>query len=385
MHKLCVITATRAEYGILKPLLSELQANNDIDLELIVTGTHLEEAYGHTIDAIKADGFKVTKEVKIMGEDDSAKGIMQTMANAQVRIGEVLEELKPEMVIVLGDRYELIPIVSSCVILNIPVCHIHGGETSEGAIDDMFRHAVSKMATLHFPACEDYKNRLIRMGENPNYVFNYGALGVENVNKLQTLSKKEISDFVGFEINKHTLLVTFHPVTNESASQLEQFEQLLSALADLNSSYTYIFTRPNSDLGRDELNEALNAFVSHHKSYVSDSLGLLRYLSAMKYCGAVVGNSSSGIIEAPSFKVATIDIGNRQKGRACSKSVIHVGAKREKIKAAIAYIDSDEYKNILTSSSNPYEGKDSAQRMAATIYKMLMKGLPKTKPFYEAE
>lgn len=385
MHKVCIITATRAEYGIFKPLLAELSKNKDIDLQIIATGTHLSNKYGHTIDMIMADGFKVNKQVDILDDTDSSMGIIKTMSRAQLGIGEALTELQPELVVVLGDRYELIPIVSSAVILNIPVCHIHGGEISEGALDDMFRHAVTKMSTLHFPACEEYRNNLLQMGENPAYVFNYGSLGVENVNNLQVLSRKEISEYVGFSVNKHTLLVTFHPITTESDSQLTQFMALLDALNELDDSYSYIFTRPNSDQGREELNNALDSFATNHKCFVSESLGMLRYLSAMKYCGAVVGNSSSGIIEAPSFKVATIDIGNRQKGRTCANSVIHVPSDKETIKKAIKEIDRDEYQNLLQCISNPYEGENTSKKMAETIYNMLVKGLPKTKPFYKAE
>lgn len=384
MFKVCVVTATRAEYGLLNPLMREISNNPKMQLQLLVTGTHLSSLYGTTMNQIIEDGFEVDEYIDILADSDDELGILRTMSNAQVKIGEALGRLQSDVVVVLGDRYELIPIVSSCVILQIPVCHIHGGEITQGAMDEMFRHAISKMSTIHFASTKAYSSRLIQMGEQPDFVFNVGSLGVESVKKLPLLSESELEQQIGVKVDKNTLLVTFHPITLEGADQAYQMQALLDAL-ELRKEYRIIFTRPNSDLHRNELNDMIDVFVARNsdRAWVFSSLGQLRYLSAMKHSLAVVGNSSSGIIETPSFGIPTINIGNRQKGRIAASSVLHADANKASILNALDKLHDDEFLFEASCTHNPYEGKDTAHDMCLLLQLLLEKGLPKTKIFYD--
>ncbi|MBR3693223.1 MAG: UDP-N-acetylglucosamine 2-epimerase (hydrolyzing) [Erysipelotrichales bacterium] len=384
MFKVCVITATRAEYGLLSPLMKEISQNPTMQLQLIVTGTHLSTLYGATMNRIEEDGFEVDEYIDILDESDDELGIITTMSNAQVRIAEALQRLQSDVVVVLGDRYELVPIVSSCVVLHIPVCHIHGGEITQGAMDELFRHAISKMSTIHFASTKSYSSRLIQMGEQPDFVFNVGSLGVENIKKMDLLSEAELEKEIGFKVDKNTLLVTFHPITLEGADQAYQMQALLDAL-ELREQYRVLFTRPNSDMHRNELNDMIDVFVAKHsdRCAVFSSLGQLRYLSAMKHCLAVVGNSSSGIIETPSFGIPTIDIGNRQKGRISASSVVHVEANKAAILYALDKLEDPQFLFEASCTINPYEGKDTALNMCKLLQLLLERGLPSTKKFYD--
>ena len=384
MFKVCVITATRAEYGLLSPLMKEISQNPTMQLQLIVTGTHLSTLYGATMNRIEEDGFEVDEYIDILDGSDDELGIITTMSNAQVRIAEALQRLQSDVVVVLGDRYELVPIVSSCVVLHIPVCHIHGGEITQGAMDELFRHAISKMSTIHFASTKSYSSRLIQMGEQPDFVFNVGSLGVENIKKMDLLSEAELEKEIGFKVDKNTLLVTFHPITLEGADQAYQMQALLDAL-ELREQYRVLFTRPNSDMHRNELNDMIDVFVAKHsdRCAVFSSLGQLRYLSAMKHCLAVVGNSSSGIIETSSFGIPTIDIGNRQKGRISASSVVHVEANKAAILYALDKLEDPQFLFEASCTINPYEGKDTALNMCKLLQLLLERGLPSTKKFYD--
>lgn len=384
MFKVCVVTATRAEYGLLCPLMREIEKNPTMQLQLIVTGTHLSTLYGSTMNQIIEDGFEVDEYIDILDERDDELGIIRTMSNAQVKIGEALKRLASDVVVVLGDRYELLPIVSSCVVLQIPVCHIHGGEITQGAMDEMFRHAISKMSTIHFASTKAYSTRLIQMGEQPDFVFNVGSLGVESIKKLPLLSEEELEQSIGFRVDKNTLLVTFHPITLEGADQAYQMQALLDAL-ELRNEYRILFTRPNSDLHRSELNDMIDVFAARHSERVAvfSSLGQLRYLSAMKHCLAVVGNSSSGIIETPSFGIPTINIGNRQKGRIAATSVLYAEANKAAILHALDKLHDEEFLFEASCTHNPYEGKDTALNMCRLLQLLLERGLPLTKVFHD--
>lgn len=385
MFQVCVVTATRAEYGLLSPFMKEVKNSEKLNLQLVVTGTHLSNLYGTTYNQILEDGFEVDEYVDILDEDDSEIGILKTMANGQLRIGEALLALKPDVVVVLGDRYELIPVVSSCAILQIPVCHIHGGEITQGAVDELFRHAISKMSQVHFASTKNYSSRLIQMGEDPNRVFNVGSLGVEQIKTLPLLSKEQLKLEIGFPVDEETLLVTFHPVTTETQSQVQQMQALLDALA-LRPQYKVLFTRPNADLHRTELNDMLEAFVVKHPSTTAiySSLGQKRYLSAMKYCRAVVGNSSSGVIETPSFGIPSINIGNRQKGRIAAVSVLHCEANKAAILHALDELENPEFVFAATTCHNPYEGKDTAKSMVRILEYLLHQGLTCVKPYHDS-
>lgn len=381
--KLCVITATRAEYSFLKPLVAALKQRDNVTTQLIVTGTHLEKKYGNTIQEIIDDGFTPDASVRII-ENDSSQGILLTMSNAIKKVGQALQRLSPDMVVLLGDRYEALSIASACVILNIPVAHISGGDITYGAYDDMFRHALTKLSYLHFVSCEEYRQRVIQLGENPNRVFMVGSLSVENLLNAKLFPKRKIEKQIGFPL-ENSLLATFHPVTMERMSQKQQFKELLLALQG-QKRYNIVFTRPNADADRSELDQMLNNFAkeNHNRVKIVDSLGVVRYLSVMKYCAGVIGNSSSGILEAPSLRVGTINIGNRQEGRLCARSVIHCQAKKAEILKALDLLASDKFQNMLKNVKNFYAQKNTSLRIARTLEGFVYRK-PKIKEFYDLE
>jgi GDP/UDP-N,N'-diacetylbacillosamine 2-epimerase (hydrolysing) len=372
--KVCVITTTRAEYGLLKLVMEHFKKSAKLELQIIATGTHLEKKYGYTLDEIINDGFLPNDCISII-KNDSKTGILKTAANAIQKVGDSIAKLDPDMVILLGDRYETLAIATACVILNIPIAHISGGDVTYGAYDDIFRHSITKMSYLHFTSSESSRNRIIQMGESPERVFNVGELGVENILKLSFLPKEKLEEQLELNL-ENTLLATFHPVTMESSTQKEQFEQLLLAIKEQNQ-YNVLFTRANADTNRDELDKLLNEYAKKYpqKIKIVDSLGTLKYLSAMKYCAGVIGNSSSGIVEAPSLKKGTINIGNRQKGRICGQSIINCNANKKEIAKAFETLSSKEFKENLKTVQNPYEGKNPSKIIASTIEETVYKKL----------
>lgn len=381
MKKICVITTTRADYGYFKPLLKHIESNPKLRLQIIATGTHLEKKYGYTLDEILNDGYNPDTCVSIIC-DDTKSGIIDTMSNATKKVGEALEKLLPDMVVLLGDRYETFSIASACVILGIPIAHISGGDVTYGAYDDIFRHCITKMSYLHFTSCEAYRQRVIQLGENPDRVFSVGSLSIENILNTELLSKEEIGKHLEFSLD-NTLLATFHPITMESGSQKIQFDEILSAVEE-QTRYKVIFTKPNADTNREELNSLLEDFAKKYpeKIKVVDSLGVLKYLSTMKYCSGVIGNSSSGIFEAPSFKKGTINIGNRQKGRICAESVINCDAKKDEILKSFDILASEDFQKKLLTVKNPYEGKNTAKIICEKIEETVSQNLD-TKLFFD--
>ncbi len=376
--KICFITATRAEYGYLKPLISLSQNEENIITQVLVTGAHLDKRYGYTITEIENDGIIPNACVEII-DNDSRQGILNTMANATSKVGEALQELSPDLVVLLGDRYEIFAVASACVILNIPLAHISGGDVTYGAFDDMFRHSITKMSNIHFTSCEEYRRRVIQLGEHPSTVFNVGSLSLANIKELSFLSEEELNKDLGIDC-KNTLLATFHPVTMEKDSQKEQFIALLEALVEQNSYFT-LFTKANADTGASELHEVLDAYVEKfpHKIKVVESLGVLRYMSMMKYCRAVIGNSSSGILEAPSFKVPTLNIGSRQKGRLQAQSIVNCAANKEAILNALQNLPTrEELKHIIS----PYEQDDTAKKIMNILIDFISKE-KSVKEFYD--
>ncbi|HBM15418.1 MAG TPA: UDP-N-acetylglucosamine 2-epimerase (hydrolyzing) [Lentisphaeria bacterium] len=365
-NKVCIITATRAEYGYLRSLAKRLKQSDRVKLQIIATGTHLEKKYGYTLSEIIQDGFNPDATVPIL-KDDSPLGVLSTMSNAITKVGESLKKLSPDMVVLLGDRYETVSIALACTILGIPIAHIGGGDVTCGAYDDMFRHALTKLSCLHFVSCEEYRKRVIQLGENPKRVFTVGALSVENVLTMKLLSKEQMQGQFDFPI-EDSLLATFHPVTMGRSSQEKQFNELLSAL-QTQQKYNVIFTRPNADTDRSALDKMLNVFAKKNLKRVKvvDSLGIVSYLSVMKYCAGVIGNSSSGIVEAPSLKKGSIDIGNRQKGRISAGSVIHCPAKRIEILKALDVLGSDKFQKGLKSVVNMYEKRNTSQKIVKVI------------------
>ena len=348
MRKIALVTSTRAEYGIMSRLIDLLDKDSDVDFYLFVTGMHLSEKFGLTKNEIKQ---KIYSEIDIEIEAHPAHSLALTIEKFSCAFGE----LKPDIVVLLGDRYEIMGVAQAAMLNNIPIAHIHGGETTEGLIDEAIRHSITKMSHLHFTSCEEYKNRVIQLGENPDRVFNVGSLSVENIENMPLMKKDSLEKSLDFKFNKKNLLVTFHPVTLEGDAK-EQVKELLDALNELKDT-NFIITCPNSDEGNQDIFNQIIEFEKNNKNTkVYKSLGMLRYLSTMQYVDAVVGNSSSGIIEAPSFKIPTINIGNRQKGRKQASSIINCNPQKNDILSAINKIYIEDFSKTI----NPYKKENTA-------------------------
>ncbi|WWW11951.1 UDP-N-acetylglucosamine 2-epimerase [Arcobacter cryaerophilus gv. pseudocryaerophilus] len=367
-RKICIITGTRAEYGLLYWLLKEIEADKELELQVIVTGMHLSPEFGLTYKEIEKE-FSVNKKIEMLLSSDTSIGISKSMGLAQISFAESYDELKPDIVIVLGDRYEIFSATSVAMIARIPIAHIHGGEKTEGAFDESIRHSITKMSHLHFTATEEYKNRVIQLGEDPSRVFNVGGMGIENIKRLKLLSEDEFEKSIEFKLNIKNILVTFHPVTLENSTAKKQFQQLLDAIDELEDT-NIIFTKANSDTDGRVINQMIDEYVTKnsHKSIVFTSLGQLRYLSALQYVDAVVGNSSSGLAEAPSFKIGTINIGDRQKGRIKASSVIDCEPNKDSILNSFEKLYSKEFQEALKTTINPY-GSGCASKKIVEILK----------------
>lgn len=364
MRKICVVTGTRAEYGLLSRLMRMIKDSQETQLQLIVTNMHLSSKYGNTYKEIEKDGFTIDRKVPIIDENsnnDSLSTVME-MSRGLKGYAEAYQDLKPDLLLILGDRYEMLAAATAALIMRIPIAHISGGAISEGAFDDAIRHSITKMSQLHFTEAEDYRRRVIQLGEQPGRVFNVGALGVENIKKLPLMSKEEIEADIKFKIDKKTILVTYHPVTlgNHTVEQdITEFMNALSQRPDIR----VIFTMPNSDTGSQAIVDAINGFVAKNqeRAVAYKSLGVLRYLSVMKEVGAVVGNSSSGLVEVPSFGIPTLNIGDRQKGRLASESVLDCNTDCDSILVGLDRVLSTEFLEVASKSQNPYDKEGTAQ------------------------
>ena len=355
MRKICIITGTRAEYGLLYWLMKEVDADKELELQIIATGMHLSPEFGNTYQQIEKDEFVINKKVDMLLSSDSEVGISKSMGLGMIGFADAFNDLKPDLIVVLGDRFEIFSAVSAAMIAKIPVAHLHGGETTEGAFDEYIRHSITKMSHLHFTATEEYKNRVIQLGEHPDRVFNVGGMGIENIERLQLQSRGEFEKSINFKLNKKNILVTFHPVTLENSTAKKQFQELLNAIDELKET-SIIFTKANSDTDGRIINQMIDEYTAKNsdKSVGFTSLGQLRYLSALQYVDAMVGNSSSGLAEAPSFKIGTINIGDRQKGRIKADSVIDCLPDKARIKNAFKVLYSKEFQSVIKTSENPY-------------------------------
>lgn len=383
-RKICVVTATRAEYGPLKALLEDIKNDSELELQIISTGTHLSPEYGLTNQQILNDGFLINKKIEILLSSDTAVGVSKSMGLAQISFAEAFEELKPDILLVLGDRYELIPIVSAANVSLIPVAHISGGEVTEGAIDELIRHAVTKLSHLHFTAMNEYSQRVIQMGEQPERVFTVGEIGLDNLLRMKLMSRDEFEESIGRQLNKKNILFTYHPVTTQDIYEVERdFNQILLGLEQLRDTLI-IFTKANADVGGRLINKMIDEYVEKHsdRAIAFTSLGQLRYLSALQYVDAVVGNSSSGIVEAPSFKVATINIGDRQRGRVKAQSTLDIGVDAAELVSALQTINTSEFQARLAKVINPY-GQGNSSRKVVDILKKIDLKMLKTKRFYD--
>lgn len=384
MLKIAVLTATRAEYGLLSSIIKQMRRDEEFDVRVVVTGAHLSPEFGNTYQEIEKDGVAIDKRISILDNGDGAVAMSKTMANALQGFAEYFEERRPDTLMVLGDRYETLAVCIAAMNAQIPIIHLHGGETTQGAIDEAVRHSISKMSYLHFTSTEEYRRRVIQLGEQPDRVFMVGAIGVENALKVPLMDKEELQESLGFGLDRPLIVATYHPVTLENQNIDEQVEAFLQAVT-LKSEYIYIITKANADASGRRVNELLEHYALDHENvHVVDSLGMKRYLSALNSCYMVMGNSSSGIIEAPSFHIPTINIGDRQKGRTQAATVINCEADTKSILRAMEQAESDEFRNMCKQAKNPYEQQDVANTIVENIkQKMLRQEIDLKKVFYD--
>jgi len=364
-----VVTGSRAEYGLLYWLLKEIQATPEFDLQIAATGMHLSPEFGSTYQEIENDGFIINEKVEMLLSSDTPSAISKSTGLGMIGFADAFNDLNPDLLIVLGDRYEIFAATTVAMFAKIPIAHIHGGETTQGAFDEAIRHSITKMSWWHFVATEEYKNRVIQLGESPSRVYNVGGLGVDSIQKSNLLSKKELTNKMGIKFSKKNLLITYHSVTLEDGTSQKYFESLLNALNELKDAYL-IFTLPNSDSDGRVIKRMIKDFIANNgeRSISFTSMGSLNYLSTLQFVDGVVGNSSSGLAEAPTFKIGTINIGDRQDGRIKAESVIDCNPDQKSITTAIKKLYSNRFQNKLKTVSNPY-GKGKATEKIMKILK----------------
>lgn len=363
MRKICVVTGTRAEYGLLSRLMGMIKNSSLTQLQIIATNMHLSSKYGNTYLEIEKDGFTIDKKIPILEEGkDDANATLKSMAKALAGFADAYDELKPDMVVVLGDRYEILAAATAALIERIPIAHVHGGEITEGAYDDAIRHSITKMSHLHFASTEEYRKRIIQLGEQPDTVWYVGAIGVENIKKLPLMGKEEIEESINFKLDENTILVTYHPVTLGYHTAEQDIKEFIDALEE-RKDLRVVFTMPNSDTGSQAMVDAINAFVADNsdRAVAYKSLGVIRYLSVMRQVAAVVGNSSSGLVEVPSFGIPTLNIGDRQKGRIAAESVYNCKPDKDSILAGLEVILSPDFQQKAKRARNPYDKEGTAQ------------------------
>jgi GDP/UDP-N,N'-diacetylbacillosamine 2-epimerase (hydrolysing) len=367
-RKICVVTGTRAEFGLLRWLMQEIEASDALTLQVIATGMHLSPEFGSTYREIEQAGFNIDAKVEMLLSADTASAVTKSMGLGLIGYADAYTRLAPDLVVLLGDRFEIFAAAAAAMIAGIPIAHLHGGETTEGAFDEAIRHSITKMSHLHFVAAEDYRRRVIQLGEQPQKVFLVGGLGIDAIKRIKLLDRKSLEESMGFKFGPRNLLITFHPVTLDSQSNSrEQMAAVLAALDELEDTHL-IFTMPNADTGGRELATMVNDFVvSHNNARVYTSLGQLRYLSCMKYVDVVVGNSSSGLAEAPSMGIATINIGDRQKGRLSASSVINCEPTLHDMREALSTVFSPSFQSKVKSTKNPYGSGGASEKIVEVI------------------
>jgi GDP/UDP-N,N'-diacetylbacillosamine 2-epimerase (hydrolysing) len=384
MRKICVITGTRAEYGLLHWVMQGIKDDPELKLQIIATGMHLSPEFGLTYQAIEQDGFQIDRKVEMLTSSDSAVGIAKSMGLGLIGCADALNELQPDLLVVLGDRFEIFAAVSAALVARIPVAHLHGGETTEGAFDEALRHSITKMSHLHFVAAEVYRQRVIQLGEQPDRVFLVGGLGIDNIKRLKLLTRAELEASLDFKLGTKYLLITFHPVTLDTGTAASQMEELLAALADLNDT-KLIFTLPNADTDGRAMIKMVHQFVAQNpNARAYTSLGQLRYLSCIAHSDGVVGNSSSGLAEVPSFKKGTINIGDRQRGRLKATSIINCEPNRESIATALGKLYSTAFQDGLSQVINPYGEGGASEMVVKTLKSYAITDIVK-KAFYDAQ
>lgn len=377
-RKICVVTGTRAEYGLLRWVMQGIQEVPELTLQVITTGMHLSPEFGLTWRDIEADGFRINRKVEMLLSSDTPVGVAKSMGLGLIGFADALQALQPDILVVLGDRFEILSAVAAALVARIPVAHLHGGETTEGATDEAIRHSITKMSHLHFVAAEEYRRRVIQLGEHPDRVFLVGGLGTDSILKLDLLDRPTLERALDFKFGRRNLLITFHPVTLEQGTAAEQMTELLAALDMLEDTHL-IFTMPNADTDGRVLFQLIEDFVARHPQTAKafTSLGQLRYLSIVAQVDAMVGNSSSGLAEAPSFKKGTINIGDRQAGRLKAKSIIDCRPDRQAIADALAQLYSPAFQELLKSVRNPYGEGGASKKIVEVLRRYSLEGLLK--------
>ena len=388
MKRVCIVTATRAEYGLLKPIILKLQAQNNLEVRVVATGMHLSPEFGMTCQEIEQDGIRLDRKIEILLSADTSSAISKSMGLAMISFADYFSERKPDLLIVLGDRYEILAVATTAMNARIPIAHLYGGDITEGAVDDVVRHAITKMSYFHFTATREHRRRVIQMGESPERVLWVGAMSVENACDVKKLSMHDLQEQIAFYWNRDLekmAVVTFHPVTLEDDTAREQFQNILNAL-DYFEDLKVIFTKANADAGGRVINHMIDDYVNEHpqKSKAYTSLGQLRYLSAVSLADVVIGNSSSGLSEVPTFHVPTVNIGDRQRGRVCGKTVISCGVAEKEITDAIQKALSQTFRNEICNEKNPYEKKGTSDAIVKILTENLnKKNIDLKKHFYD--
>ena len=388
MRKICFITGTRAEYGLLSRLMRMVQDDNSTQLQIVATNMHLSPKYGNTYQEIEKDGFTIDWKIPIIDDNamDTAQTTVKSLSKAMAGFADAYTALQPDLIVILGDRYEMLAASSAALIFKIPVAHLYGGEITEGAYDDAIRHAITKMSHLHFTSTEVYRQRVIQMGEQPDHVFYVGAIGVENAKRVPLLSKEELEKSLGFKLDKNTVLATYHPVTNEAKVKAEvekEIDGFFEALEEF-KNLRILFTMPNSDTGGQIIMERIQEFVKKNseRSIAFTSLGMKRYLSVLQFIGGMIGNSSSGLSEAPAFHIPTLNIGNRQKGRIAGESVAQCDNAKDSILKGLQKIMSATMQEIARTAVNPAEKEGTAIHIFEVIKNFPLQNLTQ-KHFYD--
>jgi GDP/UDP-N,N'-diacetylbacillosamine 2-epimerase (hydrolysing) len=376
-RKICIVTGSRAEYGLLHRIMRHLADDPSVELQVVATGMHLSAEFGNTWKQIEADGFRIDRRVDMLLSSDTPLSMAKSTGIGLIGMADALHDLAPDLLLILGDRFEILSAAAAAALMRIPVAHIHGGEATEGAIDDSIRHAITKLSHLHFTSTEHYRQRVIQMGETPDRVFCFGAPGIDSIASLPLLTRAELATSIGFDPGKLYLLITHHPVTLADSPTSDELEALFQALAELPDDIRWILTMPNADAGGRALADQIREFVGKHpgRAAAFTSLGQLRYLSAMKHCVAVVGNSSSGIIEAPALGVGVVNIGDRQKGRVQADSVINCPPRPKDILDALLLALSPSYRAAAAAVESPYGRAGASGRIAATLSTHPLAGL----------
>ena len=374
-RKICVVTGSRAEYGLLKWVMEGVRASGVLELQLVVTGAHLSPEFGLTYREIERDGFRIDRKIEMLLSSDTAQGVTKSMGLGLIGFGEVLQDLQPDLLLVLGDRYEILAAASAALVARVPVAHLHGGEKTEGAFDDAIRHAITKMSHLHFVAAEEYRRRVIQLGEHPERVLLVGGLGVDGIRRARLLDQETLAAAIDFRFGTRNLLVTYHPETLAEASSSQQMTALLAAL-ETRPDIRIIFTLPNADTDGRAITRLIEAYVARHPDCKAfKSLGQQNYLSCLQFVDGVVGNSSSGLLEAPSFRKGTINIGNRQGGRLRAASVIDCAPVAAAITQALDRLYSPEFQSSLSGVRNPYGDGGASEKIVAELESVRLDGL----------